>query len=85
MPIKKWCIQYVVMASAIFLLPSGVQYLKGRSANYSLEFVVLWSLVSASIFLITQVSYFRNNIACQVCNDLPGTEPNAANETNRDS
>ncbi len=73
-PWKKWAIQYLVMAIVFFALFAGVQYLKGRGLEYSVEFGILWALITSTIFLATRAYYFKKNIACQVCNDLPAEE-----------
>lgn len=71
MPIKKWAVQYAIALPIIFVLLAGVQYLKGRSLEYSIEFGMLWSLVSLTIFAIRRFYNYRKNINCAVCNDLP--------------
>lgn len=45
--------------------------LKGRSLEYSIEFGILWALVSVTIFAIRRFYNYRKNINCAVCNDLP--------------
>ncbi len=70
MSIKKWVIQYVITVIVLFFIFAVIQYLKGKNLVYSLEFGAVWSVISASIFLITRATYFKKNIACQVCNDL---------------
>ncbi|TMN88894.1 hypothetical protein CWB72_11990 [Pseudoalteromonas phenolica] len=71
MPIKKWFFQYIIALPPIFVLLSSVQYLKGRGLEYSIEFGVFWALITVSIVAITRVYYYRKNINCTVCNDLP--------------
>lgn len=71
MPIKKWIVQYVIALPIIFALLAGVQYLKGRSIEYSIEFGILWALVSVAIFAVRRCYNYRKNIDCTVCNDLP--------------
>ena len=70
MPIKKWILQYLVALPVIFLLLAGVQYLKGRSLNYAVEFGLLWAVVSIGIFALRRYYNYRKNIHCAVCNDL---------------
>lgn len=70
MPIKKWIFQYAIALPIIFVLLTGVQYLKGRSLEYSIEFGILWSLVSVTIFAIRRFYNYRKNINCAVCNDI---------------
>jgi len=71
MPIKKWIVQYAIALPIIFSLLAGIQYLKGRSLEYSIEFGILWALVSVAIFAIRRFYNYRKNINCAVCNDLP--------------
>lgn len=71
MPIRKWIFQYLVMLVVLFTLFAGVQFLKGRELEYSLEFGVLWALISSTIFLIVRIRNYKKRIACQLCNDLP--------------
>lgn len=71
MPVKKWILQYCVMALALFAIFSAVQYMKGHDLAYSLGFGALWSFISSSIFLVVRIRNYRNRIACKVCNDLP--------------
>ena len=71
MPIKKWLLQYSIALPVIIVLLVGVQYLKGRSLEYSIEFGVLWALISITIFAIRRIYIYRKNINCAVNNDLP--------------
>ena len=71
MQIKKWIFQYAIALPIIFSLLTGVQYLKGRSLEYSIEFGILWALVSVTIFAIRRFYNYRKNINCAVCNDIP--------------
>ncbi|MFW8591879.1 hypothetical protein ACOI22_13810 [Glaciecola sp. 2405UD65-10] len=71
MPIQKWIFQYLVALPVVFLLLAGVQYLKGRTLSYSIEFGLIWSFISVAIFALRRAYNFRKKIACEVCNDLP--------------
>ncbi|WP_404396315.1 hypothetical protein [Pseudoalteromonas phenolica] len=71
MPIRKWIAQYTIALPIIFVLLAGVQYLKGRSLEYSIEFGIMWALISVTIFAIRRFYNYRKSINCQVCNDLP--------------
>ena len=70
MPIKKWILQYLVILPVVFLLLAGVQYLKGRSLLYAVEFGLLWAVVSIGIFALRRYYNYRKNVHCVVCNDL---------------
>ena len=78
MPIKKWILQYAVALPIIFALLAGIQYLKGRTLEYAIEFGILWSLISVSLFAIRRFYNYRKNIYCAVCNDLPNEHRNSA-------
>ncbi len=71
MPIRKWVVQYVIALPIIFVLLSGVQYFKDRTLEYSIEFGILWALVSVTIFAVWRYYTYRKNIHCAICNDLP--------------
>lgn len=71
MPIKKWIVQYAIALPVIFVLLAGVQYLKGQNLEYSIEFGMLWALISVAIFAIRRLYNYRKNINCAVCNDIP--------------
>lgn len=76
MPIKKWVIQYLLAPPLVFLLLSGVQYLKGRGLEYSIQFGLIWAFLSVSVFFATRVYYFRRGMYCKLCNDLPEPKEN---------
>jgi len=71
MPIKKWIIQYSVALPLLFFIFAGVQYLKGRTIEYSIEFGIIWSILSVAVFALRRVYNYRKNINCAICNDLP--------------
>lgn len=75
MPIRKWLLQYCIALPITFSLLAGVQYLKGQTVSYSIEFGVIWSFITIAIFAIRRAYNFRKNIACDICNDLPTTRP----------
>ncbi|SEK32010.1 hypothetical protein SAMN05216262_10161 [Colwellia chukchiensis] len=70
MPIKKWIFQYVIALPIIFVLLASIQYFKGRTLEYSIEFGVLWAWVSVTVFAIRRYYNYRKNINCRVCNDI---------------
>lgn len=78
MPIKKWAIQYVLMTLVLFIVFSAVQSMKGQELEYAVRFGALWAFISSTIFFATRVYYFRKNIACSVCNDLPANSSESA-------
>ena len=80
MPIKKWVAQYAIALPIIFFLLTGVQYLKGRSLEYSVEFGISWALVSVTIFAIRRFFNYRKNINCAVCNDLPNNKQDSGSK-----
>ena len=71
MPVEKWILQYCAALPVIFVVLASVQYIKGHTLSYAIEFGVIWSLVSLGVFAIRRAYNFRKNIACQICNDLP--------------
>jgi hypothetical protein len=71
MPIRKWILQYAAMLAVLFVILALIQYLKGRDIGYSMEFGILWAFLAATMYLGTRIYYYRKNIYCAVCNDLP--------------
>ena len=80
MAIKKWIYQYAIALPVIFVILAGVQYLKGRSVEYSIEFGIIWSIISISVFAIRRIYNYRKNINCAICNDLPNSTNNSVNK-----
>ena len=78
MPIRKWILQYAAMFIALSVILSFVQYSKGRDVEYSVKFGILWAFLATTMFLGTRIYYYRKNIYCAVCNDLP--EPGNGND-----
>ncbi|NMH58689.1 hypothetical protein [Alteromonas ponticola] len=74
MPITKWLVQYSIAFPLIFLLLAGVQYLKGHAIAYSIEFGLLWTTLSITVFALRRAYIFRKNVHCHLCNDLPADE-----------
>lgn len=77
MPVRKWMLQYSVAFPVILLLLSGVQLLKGRDIEYALEFGVIWTIISITVFAVRRAYIFRRNIHCALCNDLPNAREKA--------
>ncbi len=73
-PIKKWLFQYSIALPLVFLLLAAVQYAKGRSLEYAIEFGLVWSFISVAVFAARRAYSFRQNIHCALCNDLPKKE-----------
>jgi hypothetical protein len=71
MPIIKWIVHYIVSLPVIVIILAGVQYVKGRSLDYSIEFGIILGVISVTIFAIRRYYNFKKNIRCSVCNDLP--------------
>ncbi|CCQ10989.1 hypothetical protein PALB_18630 [Pseudoalteromonas luteoviolacea B = ATCC 29581] len=80
MPIKKWIYQYSIALPVVFLILAGVQYFKGRSAEYSIEFGIIWSIISVSVFAIRRIYNYRKSINCAICNDLPNKANDSVNK-----
>ena len=70
MPIKKWTLQYLVAFPLLATIFASVQYFKGQSFSYSLEFGVTWAFISISIFAARRIYNFKKQIHCEICNDI---------------
>jgi len=77
MPIKKWIIQYAIALPIVFVVLAGVQYLKGRSLEYAIEFGILWAVVAITVFALRRLYNYRKNIHCAVCNDITNNQQNS--------
>ncbi|RDV24221.1 hypothetical protein DXV75_15455 [Alteromonas aestuariivivens] len=76
MAVRKWVIQYALALPLAFVVLGGIQFLKGKDIGYCLEFGLLWSVLSVSVFAGTRIYYYRKGMYCAVCNDLPANNPN---------
>ncbi len=80
MPIRKWLIQYCIALPTLIIVFAGIQYLKGRSIDYAIEFGIVWAIVSIAIFAARRVYMFRMMIPCALCNDFPESKKNDSND-----
>ena len=71
MPLKKWTLQYLIVCPLLFVIFASVQYLKGQSVSYSLEFGATWAFISIFIFAVRRAYNFKRRIHCDICNDVP--------------
>jgi hypothetical protein len=83
MSIKKWFFQYTLALPIIFVVLAYIQYLKGRSIDYSVEFGILWALISVAVFAMRRMYNYRKNINCSLCNDLPKNSENTNNKESK--
>ncbi|AXT40147.1 hypothetical protein D1814_16390 [Alteromonas sp. BL110] len=71
MPLKKWTLQYLIAFPLLLAIFASVQYLKGQSILYSLEFGVTWAFISIFIFAVRRAYNFKRRNHCDICIDLP--------------
>lgn len=83
MPVNKWILQFTLITAALFIIFALTQYLKGRDADYAVEFGMTWSLITATIYTATRVYYFKRGMYCKVCNDV-SAETKPENEKPQD-
>lgn len=74
MPLKKWAIQYSIAFPFVCALLGGLQFIRGRSLEYSIEFGVLWALISIAVFALRRAYNYKMHIHCGICDDLPQQE-----------
>ena len=60
MPIKKWTLQYLVAYPLLATIFASVQYFKGQSFSYSLEFGVTWAFISISILQLAAFTILKS-------------------------
>ncbi len=71
MPLKKWTLQYLIAFPLLFAIFSSVQYFKGQTVSYSLNFGLAWAFIVIFIFAVRRTYNFKKRIRCDICNDIP--------------
>jgi hypothetical protein len=74
MPLKRWLVQYIAHLPVLAFTLGGLQYLRGRALDYSVDFGLIWGAICASIFLATRIYYYRKGLYCKICNDYKPPE-----------
>lgn len=74
MPIKKWLIQYSIALPLLFTLFATLQYVRGRSLAYSIEFGLMWAVISIAVFAARRIYNYKMQIHCAICDDLPSKQ-----------
>lgn len=77
-PWARWLRQALVMLIVISPVFALIQFLKGHSLEYSLEFGAFWGVISTVIFSLTRAYNYKRNIYCALCNDLPAAKEQRA-------
>lgn len=52
--IQKWALQYLLMAIVLCPIFSTVQFIKGQTLEYALQFGLIWSLITSTVFLLAR-------------------------------
>jgi hypothetical protein len=66
-----WIRRYVLVLVGTFVVIAGAQVLRGRALEASIIHGLIWSVVSASIFVGARIYQSRKGQHCAICNDIP--------------
>jgi hypothetical protein len=74
-----WIRRYVLVLVIAFVVIAGAQLLRGRTFDSSILEGLIWSVVSASIFVGARLYQSRKGVYCAICNDMP-VKPESTHE-----
>jgi hypothetical protein len=74
-----WIRRYALVFAIAFVVIAGAHLLRGRSFESSLVEAVIWSAISAGIFVGARIYQSRKGVHCAMCNDIP-VEPDPNRE-----
>ena len=66
-----WVRRFFTVLALAFVLIAGAHLLRGRSAKYAVSEGIVWSLITASIFISTRLYRSRKGQHCAMCADTP--------------
>ena len=66
-----WIRLFFTVLALAFVLIAGAHLLRGRSAKYAVGEGIVWSLITASIFISTRLYRSRKGQHCAMCADTP--------------
>jgi len=71
-----WIRRFLTVLVAAFVIITGAQLLRGRTTEDAIVQGLVWSVISAAIFVAVNYYKWRRGQRCAVCGDPP--EPNPA-------
>lgn len=70
-----WPRRFAIIFGVAFVLIAGAQLLRGRTAEAAVLHSLIWSAVSATIFVAAQAHRERRKERCAVCDAIDGSSP----------
>jgi hypothetical protein len=78
MELAFWIKRFLAVAGVAFAILLVAELTKGHAPDAALEFALLWSLVTAAVFVAAAIVRVRRNRSCALCGNLPATPPSDA-------
>ena len=69
-----WTRRFLVVFAFAFVVIAGAQLLRGRAAQHALVHGLLWSAVSAAIFIGARAYRERRQERCAICDAIDGAK-----------
>jgi len=73
---KFWVKRFFVVLCGAFIIISGAQMLKGHDFIYCITQGLLWSVITATIFVLGRIYQSRRGQHCSICQDTPEVKSN---------
>jgi membrane protein implicated in regulation of membrane protease activity len=68
-----WPRRFAVVFGVAFVVIGGAQLLRGRTAEYAALHALVWSAISATIFVAAQARRERRRERCGICDAIDGS------------
>lgn len=72
-----WLRRFLAALAAAFVIITGAQLLRGRPTGNAVVHGLVWSLISAAIFVGVNYYRWRRGQRCVVCGDPPAPKTSA--------
>ncbi len=71
MGLSFWIRRYLTVLVIAFAILTTIHWLKGNNVQVSLEFGLLWSLITTTVFTAARIYHSRRGQHCAICKDTP--------------
>jgi hypothetical protein len=75
MGIAFWIRRFLLVFAGALVIISGAQLAKGHTLEHSLTEGLLWSAVTAAVFVAVRIHKSRKGQHCAICADTPQARP----------
>ena len=72
-----WSRRFAIIFGIAFVTIAGAQLLRGRSVEHAVFHSLMWSAVSAAIFVAAQAYRERGKERCAICDAIDGSSPDS--------